>query len=341
MRSFRNDYSEGAHPRIIEALTATNLDQTPGYTFDEHCDHARELIARQIGRPDAHVEFVIGGTQANLLVIAAALRPHEAVIAADTGHINVHETGAVEASGHKILTTPGDNGLLTVEAVERVWEANTSCHMVKPRMIYISDSTEIGTIYDRATLHALREFADAHDMLIYLDGARLSVALQSEANDVTLEDIASTCDAFTFGGTKNGALFGECVVFLNPALATDFTYIMKQRGAMLAKGRLLGVQYETLFADDLYWELGRHADEQAMALKAGLEELGFELYVDSPTNQQFIVASEPFATELMTISQGEVFANLDDGRVAVRLVTSWATPPEAVDELLAWLKTRH
>jgi len=337
LRSFRNDYSEGAHPRVLEALVETNLDQTIGYTGDEHCAHARQLIREAAQAPDARVEFVVGGTQANSLVIAAALRPHEAVIAATTGHIAVHETGSVEASGHKVVVVPSSDGLLRVPEVRTAFEAHDSCHMVKPRLLYVSDSSEVGTIYTRGLLEDLRAFADEHDMLLFLDGARLAVAFAAEGSDLTLPDLARLCDAFTIGGTKNGALFGEAIVITDDALKVDFDYLMKQRGAMLAKGRLLGVQYETLFTGGLYWELGRHADEQALRLKAGLAARGFRFQFDSPTNQQFVVMPDALASTLMELCSFEPFGKVDATHTAVRLVTSWATPAEAVDDLLAWI----
>lgn len=341
LRSFRNDYSEGAHPQVLEALRVTDFEQTEGYTRDQHCAHARDLIREQASCPDAQVEFVVGGTQANSLIVAAALRPHEAVIATDTGHIAVHETGAVEAGGHKVIAVPTPDGLLTPEAVRAVFEEHVSRHMVKPRLLYLSDSSEVGTIYRNETLKSLRSFADEHDLLVYLDGARLAVALTSPENDLTLPDIARLCDAFTVGGTKNGALFGEAIVITNEALARDFDYLMKQRGALLAKGRLLGVQYEALFTDDLYWKLGRHSNTQADRLKRGLADRGFGFRYASPTNQQFVMMEGMLAEKLMEACAGEFSGHTDDGRTVVRLVTSWATPPEAVDELLAWIDARE
>lgn len=340
IHSFDNDYAEGAHPRILAALQETNLEQTPGYTFDAHSEHARKLIRAQAACPDARVEFVVGGTQANSLVVAAALRPHEAVIAAQTGHVAVHETGSIEATGHKVVTAYSEDGVLTAEAAQAAFSANTTCHMVKPRLLYISDSTETGTIYTKADLVALRMFADEHDLLLFLDGARMAVALTAPGNDLELRDIARLCDVFTIGGTKNGMLFGECIVITNPALQGDFNYLMKQRGALLAKGRLLGIQYETIFTGDLYWDLGSHANAMAARLREGLVARGVRLYGNSPTNQQFIVATPELAQQLEEEFYSERFATAEDGSPVMRLVTSWATQPEAVDELLAWLDER-
>ena len=256
MHSFRNDYSEGAHPAILEALTETNLTQTVGYCLDPHCAAAADTIRRLTAAPEADVHFLVGGTQVNLITIAAHLAPYEAVIAAHTGHVNVHETGAIEATGHKVCAAYAPDGKLTPELVESVLaQHNGTEHMVAPKLVYISDTTEIGTIYTRAELATLRRCCDSHGLFLYLDGARLGSALTAEGNDLTLPDLAALTDAFTIGGTKNGALFGEALILARPH--DHFRWHMKQRGAVLAKGRLLGIQFEALLKDGLYFDLGR------------------------------------------------------------------------------------
>lgn len=335
MYSFTNDYSEGAHPRILEALMETNLTQHTGYGMDEeHCGHARELIRREIGRPDASVHFLVGGTQANLTVIAAALKPWEAVICASTGHINVHETGAVEATGHKVLTLPDPDGKVTPAMVLEILDSHPDEHMVKPKMVYISNTTEIGTQYTKAELEALSHLCRQRGLYLFLDGARLGAALASSANDLTLADIAALTDVFYIGGTKNGALFGETVVILNPQIDQDFRHMIKQRGGMLAKGWLLGIQFETLFTDGLFYEMAGHASRLADRLRAGLEERGFSFYSRSVSNQLFPIFSDELIEKLSADFSFNIQARIDDSHQAIRLVTSWATREEAVDALL-------
>lgn len=335
MYSFTNDYSEGAHPRILEALMETNLTQHTGYGMDEeHCGHARELIRREIGRPDASVHFLVGGTQANLTVIAAALKPWEAVICASTGHINVHETGAVEATGHKVLTLPDPDGKVTPAMVLEILDSHPDEHMVKPKMVYISNTTEIGTQYTKAELEALSHLCRQRGLYLFLDGARLGAALASSANDLTLADIAALTDVFYIGGTKNGALFGEAVVILNPQIDQDFRHMIKQRGGMLAKGWLLGIQFETLFTDGLFYEMAGHASRLADRLRAGLEERGFSFYSRSVSNQLFPIFSDELIEKLSADFSFNIQARIDGSHQAIRLVTSWATRAEAVDALL-------
>ena len=335
MYSFTNDYSEGAHPRILEALMETNLTQHTGYGMDEeHCGHARELIRREIGRPDASVHFLVGGTQANLTVIAAALKPWEAVICASTGHINVHETGAVEATGHKVLTLPDPDGKVTPAMVLEILDSHPDEHMVKPKMVYISNTTEIGTQYTKAELEALSHLCRQRGLYLFLDGARLGAALASSANDLTLADIAALTDVFYIGGTKNGALFGEAVVILNPQIDQDFRYMIKQRGGMLAKGWLLGIQFETLFTDGLFYEMAGHASRLSDRLRAGLEARGFSFYSRSVSNQLFPIFSDELIEKLSADFSFNIQARIDGSHQAIRLVTSWATREEAVDALL-------
>ena len=335
MHSFRNDYSEGAHPAILEALTETNLTQTVGYCLDPHCAAAADTIRRLTAAPEADVHFLVGGTQVNLITIAAHLAPYEAVIAAHTGHVNVHETGAIEATGHKVCTAYAPDGKLTPELVESVLaQHNGTEHMVAPRLVYISDTTEIGTIYTKAELAALRRCCDSHGFFLYLDGARLGSALTAEGNDLTLPDLAALTDAFTIGGTKNGALFGEALILARPH--DHFRWHMKQRGAVLAKGRLLGIQFEALLKDGLYFDLGRHANALAVRLRDGMAALGVDFPVHSPSNQQFPVLPNGAVAALEAKGYGfEADHAVDEEHTCVRFVTSWATPPEAVEQLLA------
>lgn len=338
MYSFRNDYSEGAPLRILYALSDTNLVQTCGYGLDPYCREASSLIREKCAAPKADVHFVVGGTQANLLVIHAFLRSYEAVIAADTGHVNVHETGAIEATGHKVCTVPSPDGKLTPALIESVVSAHTDEHMVAPRLVYISDTTEIGTLYTKKELAALRRFCDAHSLYLYLDGARLGSALTAPGNDMTLPELANLCDVFTIGGTKNGALFGEAIVLMNEAFQPHFRWYMKQRGAMLAKGRLLGIQFRELLRDDYYFELAHHANQLALDLRAGILDLGYTFPVDSRSNQLF--PSLPNAV-IHRLSENYAFEiSRPDGpdNTVIRLVTSWATPHEAVDSFLRDLR---
>ena len=335
MHSFRNDYSEGAHPAILEALTETNLTQTVGYCLDPHCAAAADTIRRLTAAPEADVHFLVGGTQVNLITIAAHLAPYEAVIAAHTGHVNVHETGAIEATGHKVCTAYAPDGKLTPELVESVLaQHNGTEHMVAPKLVYISDTTEIGTIYTRAELAALRRCCDSHGLFLYLDGARLGSALTAEGNDLTLPDLAALTDAFTIGGTKNGALFGEALILARPH--DHFRWHMKQRGAVLAKGRLLGIQFEALLKDGLYFDLARHANALAVRLRDGMAALGVPFPVPPPSNQQFPVLPNGAVAALEAKGYGfEADHAVDEEHTCVRFVTSWATPPEAVEQLLA------
>ncbi|HPE16804.1 MAG TPA: beta-eliminating lyase-related protein, partial [Oscillospiraceae bacterium] len=325
MLNFKNDYSDGAHPKILAAMAADNLEHNVGYGCDPHCENAAALIRKACLRPDADVHFLVGGTQTNLVAISSALRPHHAVIAADTGHINVHETGSIEATGHKVLTAKSPDGKLTPELVAPILAAHTDEHMVLPRMVYISDSTEVGTLYTKAELAALSAFCREKGLLLYMDGARLADALAGAGNDLTLPDIAALTDAFYIGGTKCGALLGEALVLMNDAFKPDFRFLMKQRGAMLAKGFLIGRQFETLFSDGLYLALGRHADETAARLQNGFAALGYGFLHRSPTNQIFPVVSAGTLPVLDRLCRYEVWSPLPDGGAVVRLVTSWAT----------------
>ncbi|MDD3348002.1 low specificity L-threonine aldolase [Oscillibacter sp.] len=333
MYSFRNDYSEGAHPSVLKALCETNLEQTCGYGLDPRCMAAADLVRNLCAAPNAAIHFLVGGTQANLVIIDALLRPYEAVIAAHTGHVNVHETGAIEATGHKVCTALSNDGKLTPALVESVLSAHSSEHMVLPRVVYISDTTEIGTLYTKAELTALRRCCDAHDLLLFLDGARLGSALTSPENDLTLPDLFALTDVFTIGGTKNGALFGEALVLRTPC--AHFRWHMKQRGAVLAKGRLLGIQFQALLENGLYFEIARHANDMAFRLRDGIAALGFPFPVASPSNQQFPVLPNAAVAALQAKGyEFEIDHAVDDAHTCIRLVTSWATPQDAVDAFL-------
>ncbi len=341
MYRFECDYTEGAHPKIIEALAATNLEQTVGYGEDGHCENARRLIREACQAPDMDVHFLVGGTQANTTVIASILRPWQGAVCADTGHIACHETGAIEATGHKVLPIPTADGKISAEQVRALVEAHfadaTHEHQVQPGLVYISHPTEGGLLYTRAELEALRAVCDEKGLPLFLDGARLGYGLAADGTDVTLPDLARLCDVFYIGGTKVGALFGEAVCVPDGTLTPDFRYNIKQRGGMLAKGRLLGIQFETLFTDGLYFDISRHAITEAMRLKAALRAAGYSFWNDSPTNQQFPLLSDALCEKLAKDFSFSDWGRTDAGRI-IRFATSWATKPEATDALIAALK---
>ena len=294
MISFRNDYSEGAHPQVLAALEKNNLITTCGYSMDCFCDGAKDIVRARFSCPQADVHFMVGGTIANTTVIAAALRPWEGVIAADTGHINVHETGAIEASGHKVCAIEAPDGKLTPALVREVMRRHCDGqdeHMVLPRMVYISDATELGTIYTKSELSALHDVCREYGLYLFLDGARLPAALVAEGNDLAPADFANYCDVFYIGGTKNGLLFGEALVITNDSLKPHFRNMIKQRGGMFAKGFLFGTQFKAYFKDDLWLSMARHAVSQAQRIQAAAIEKGYSLYAVSPTNQVFLVLS--------------------------------------------------
>ena len=336
---FNCDYTEGAHPRIIEKLTETNMEQTIGYGMDQHCKHAADLIKKVCGAPDADVHFLVGGTQTNVTVIDAALRPHQGVICASSGHINVHETGAVEATGHKCITIPSEDGKVYEPQVREIFKNHFANggdeHMAQPKMLYISNPTEWGTIYKKEELVTLYELCKEYGAYLFLDGARLGYGLMCKENDLTLEDIAKYTDVFYIGGTKVGALFGEAVVITNPELKPDFRYAIKQHGGMLAKGRLLGVQFETLFEDGLYFEVAKHAMDLAERISAKFMECGIEFTVASPTNQIFVSLPKAAVAELSKKYKFEPMGEKDENHDIIRICTSWATKEENVDALLA------
>ena len=333
------DYHEGCHPKVMERLVATNMEQTVGYGMDPYCREAAAAIRAAFDCPEAAVHFLVGGTQANTTVIASALRPYEGVLCAHTGHINTHETGAIESSGHKCLVLPGKDGRITASqvSVAAALQADDE-HTVRPGMVYISLSTELGTVYNLSQLMDLHYTCRQHGLYLFIDGARLGYALAAPTCDLTPADIAKYCDVFTVGGTKVGAMFGEAVVIVNPELNTRFRYMIKQRGGMLAKGRLLGVQFSALMEDGLYFEIGRKAVDQAMRIRAALLDKGVPLLVDSPTNQLFPIFSDEQAEALEEDFDLSFFERMDETHAALRVCTSWATPDAYVDKFIEALQ---
>ena len=338
MYSFTNDYSEGAHKNILAALIKTNFEQTSGYGTDKYCEEASEIIKKLIKRENSNVHFLSGGTVTNTAFISSALRPHEGVIAASTAHINVHESGAIEATGHKIIVKEENNGKLLASDVEEVakkhFDDEEREHCVKPKMVYISNPTELGTIYTKEEIKKLREVCDKYGLYLYLDGARLGSALTCVDNDVTMEDLANLTDAFYIGGTKMGALFGEALVINNEELNVDFRYHIKQNGGMIAKGRLLGIQFVELFKDGLYFEIGKHENRLANKLTLGIGNLGYGFYSMSATNQVFPILPNDILKVLLKKYSFELWEKLSEEKSVIRLCTSFATTEKAVDEFL-------
>ena len=337
MIRFECDYTTGAHPKILEALVSTNGEATPGYGVDEHCEHARDMLRALCQAPEAGVHFLVGGTQANTTVIAAILRPHQGVLCAETGHINVHESGAIEATGHKVLGLPASEGKITAGQIDlycqehfdnAAWE-----HMVQPGMVYLSLPTELGTVYTLAELEEISAVCRRRELPLFVDGARLACGLA--ASDAELPDLARLCDVFYLGGTKAGLLFGEAVVITNPNIDHDFRYLIKQHGGMLAKGRLLGVQFEAFLEDGLFLDIGKKEVSQALRLRRAFEDKGYPLFVNSPTNQQFPVLPDGHMAALEKNYSFEVWEKTDEGHTAVRFCTSWSTADEDVDALIA------
>ena len=341
MYQFQCDYNEGAHPRIMERLMETNFEQTVGYGEDHYCEAARAAVRKAVGREDVDVHFLVGGTQANATVISSILRPYQGVLCATTGHINVHETGAIEHGGHKVLALEAADGLLSAalirEAVEAHYAEDGPEHTVQPGMVYISFSSEVGTVYSLSQLREISSVCREYGLPLFIDGARMGYGLASEGCDVTLADISALADVFYLGGTKQGALFGEAVVIVNDALKKDFRYCIKQNGGMLAKGRLLGIQFLTLFEDGLYFLLSEHAVSQAMRIRDAFESKGFGFLVQSPSNQQFPILDNVTMERLSSDFLFSFWQKVDDSHTAVRFCTSWATRPEAVDALIAAL----
>lgn len=338
MIRFENDYTTGAHPKILQRLVETNEDQTAGYGMDPYCERARELIRNFCQNEQADVHFLVGGTQTNKIVIASILRPHQGVIAAQTGHIAVHETGAIEATGHKVLTLPSEDGKLTASQVQASIDEHVTdsarVHTVQPGLVYISHPAENGALYTKKELQNISQVCKAAGIPFFLDGARLGYGLTSPMTDVTIVDIATLCDVFYIGGTKVGAMFGEAVVIGNPALQQDFRYLMKQNGALLAKGRLLGIQFEVLFEDNLYSEISAHANALAMKIRAAFIEKGYALHYDSMTNQQFIILPNDVMEQLQQQFAFTFWEKYDETHSVVRICTSWATKEEHVEQLI-------
>ena len=341
MLSFENDYSEGAHPKILQRFVETNLEQVPGYGSDPYCDSAKEKIRVACSCPDAEIFFLVGGTQTNAVVIDSMLQAYEGVVSAQTGHVNAHEAGAIEYTGHKVLSIPQYDGKMKASDLEAYlktfWQDESHEHMVFPGMVYISHPTEYGTLYTKQELADLSAICRCYEIPLYLDGARLGYGLMSKHTDVTLPDIAELCDVFYIGGTKVGALCGEAVVFTKHNMPKYFVTHVKQHGALLAKGRLAGVQFDTLFTDNLYFEISKHAIEMAELLKQGFAEKGYTFHIDSPTNQQFIVLDDEKYNELQKQVRCCFWEKPDDTHTVVRFATSWATQKENIDELMKLL----
>lgn len=336
MYSFLNDYSEGAHPSVLDALNKTNYQQTVGYGLDPYCKKASDVLKQQLENDQVDIHYLVGGTQTNFIMISFALRDYQAVIAVDSGHINVHETGAVEATGHKILTRPHKNGKLTVPMIDSIIKEHSDEHMVQPKMVYISQTSEYGTYYTLEELKEISTYCRTHQLYLFVDGARLGSALMLK-DAPSLKDLATYCDAFYIGGTKMGALFGECLVIVKEELKTDFRYAIKQHGAMLAKGRLLGIQFLTLFQNDLYLEIGRHENKMAQILKDGIQEHGYHFYIDSISNQLFPIFPKKVVEALEKEFIMTKMFDVDEDQMCMRLVTSWNTPQEAVNQFVALL----
>lgn len=341
MLYFVNDYSEGAHEKVLQHLVDTNMEQLSGYGSDKYCESAKVKIKQACGCEDAEVFLLTGGTQTNQIVIDTVLKPYEGVVAAQTGHVSTHEAGAIEYTGHKVLELPQQNGKICAKDLKNMMETfygdENHEHMVFPGMVYISHPTEYGTLYTKKELKDLSEVCREYQLPLYMDGARLIYGLVSREADVTLEDIAELCDIFYIGGTKAGALCGEAVVFTRNNMPKYFLTHVKQHGALLAKGRLLGVQFDALFTEELYLEVGRNAIETAAVLKAGLKEKGYQFFIDSPTNQQFIVLENSKMEELKKDVQFSFWEKSDDTHTVVRFATSWATKMEDVEQLLSLL----
>ena len=341
MLSFESDNSEGAHEKILKRLLETNMEQLPGYGSDAYCESAKEKIRKACGCPEAEIFFLTGGTQTNQIVIDAMLRSYEGVVAAETGHVSVHEAGAIEACGHKVLTLPQHQGKIDstelAALLENFWKDGNHEHMVFPGMVYISHPTEYGTLYTAEELKAISDICREYRIPLYMDGARLGYGLMSLHTDVPLPMVAEYCDVFYIGGTKVGALCGEAVVFTKHNMPAHFLTIVKQHGALMAKGRVLGVQFDTLFTDELYFEISKHAIELAEYMKEGFRKKGLEFFIDSPTNQQFLILENSLMEELQKNVAFSFWETLDDSHTVVRFATSWATQKENIDRLLELL----
>lgn len=338
MIRFECDYEEGMHPQILEKIIETNFIQTPGYGNDEYCKLAENKIKAMCNNPNTKVHFLVGGTQANKIVIDAILAPYQGVISVDTGHINLHETGAIEATGHKILTVKNVDGKIKPEQIRQICEEHYNNevreHTVQPGMVYITNSTEIGTIYKKQELEEISKVCKKYNIPLYMDGARLGYGLMSKDNDLMLDDIARYCDVFCIGGTKVGAMFGEAVVIQNEKIQKDFRYIIKQNGGLLAKGRFLGIQFDTLFTDNLYFDISKYAIDLAMKLKEGFINKGYKFKYYSNTNQQFPIIRNSILDKIKDKFSFDYWEKYDDESSVVRLCTSWATKEENIVSLL-------
>lgn len=334
MLFLKNDYSLGAHPAVLEALVRTNMVYADGYGMDEFCRAASAQILERVGCPTGEVHFLPGGTQTNMTAIAAFLRPHEAAISPETGHICCHETGAIEATGHKIIHVPSEDGKIRPDQIDEVMRFHEDEHYVKPRLLYISDSTETGAFYLKAELLALREVCDRHDLILYMDGARLAMALTAPGNDVSLEDLPKIADAFYIGGTKCGALFGEALILVNDKLKPDFRFLLKQRGGLMAKSRLMGIQFQALLQDDLIFDLGAHANRLAALLADGIKKAGYRFAVEPATNLIFPIFPNALIEQLQTKVMFEGWRPYADGTSAIRLVTSWGSTEDEIQAFL-------
>lgn len=342
MLLFHNDYNEVCHPLILERMQTDAPLQMPGYGEDPVCAEAAELIRKECGNQDLAVHFLVGGTQTNLTVIAASLRPHQAVIGAASAHINVHETGAIEATGHKVIALPSADGKITVEQVKDIVLGQSLAmdaeHIAQPKMVYISNPTEFGTMYKLNELEALSAYCKENNLLLFVDGARLGYGLAAADSDITLIDYARLCDVFYIGGTKVGAMFGEAVVISNPSIKEDFRYLMKQRGGMLAKGWLLGIQFKTLFENGLYFDISKHADLLADRIRKTLADCGYKLFVEGSTNQIFVTLPNTLLSRLDQNFTYAVWEKCDEDNTTVRFCTSWATKEENVEALCSAIR---
>lgn len=339
--SFESDYIEGAHPKILEQLAKTNMEQLSGYGKDTYCDRAKDKIKAACKLPNAQVALLVGGTQTNQIIIDTTLKAYEGVIAASSGHVNTHEAGAIEYTGHKVLGIPEHNGKIEAQElatfVEDFYNDGNHEHEVFPGMVYISYPTEYGTIYSKKELSEIYSVCQKYKLPLFIDGARLGYGLMSKESDLTISELASLCDIFYIGGTKVGALCGEAVVFTHGNMPDHFENLTKKHGALLAKGRLLGIQFDTLFTDNLYFELARNAIETAEMLKQALNSRGYKFYIDSPTNQQFVILENKKMEELKKQVAFSFWEKYDDTHTVVRFATSWATTKEKVEKLIGLL----
>ncbi len=338
MLSFECDYNCGAHEKVLEHLLKTNLEPLPGYGADKYCESAKDKIRTACDCPEAEIFFLVGGTQSNMVVIDSLLKSYEGVIATKAAHIETHEAGAVESCGHKVLTLPEHEGKICADELagllKNFYDDENHEHMVFPGMVYISHPTEYGTLYSKAELESISSICKSYDIPLYLDGARLAYGLMSNHTDVTLADIAKYCDAFYIGGTKAGTLCGEAIVFTKNNMPKHFLTIVKNHGALLAKGRLAGVQFDALFTDNLYFEIGKYAIDLAELLKEGLIKKGYRLFIDSPTNQQFVILDSNTMESLKSEVSFSFWEKYDDTHTVVRFATSWATRKEDVEKLI-------